>query len=790
MNFLNEIKEETILICRNIEKKKLTKEMSAFPSMIPLHIYSIEEIKKNFFFDYNKKTIYYTKEYLNTSVSIAKEMIENLYFIKEEKYENKKLDDLVKLKKYLDENNLLIYDSYFKNFLKNKQVLVYNESYFDAYESFFVKEISSYVPITVINEQKQEINTKTIYHLTSLEEEVEFVANKICDLLTEGVDKTKIKIINTSEDYVPSLKRIFSFYHLPICLSSKECLYGTSLVQDFLRLYSSDLENTFLELEKKYSKEEINQIVSICNDYAFTDDYLKVKEFIIEDLKKTVVKAKRIKDAIEICSLEEVEKDDYVFFMNFNLNCDVVYKKDEEYLSDALRERLGISYTYVENKRKKQRVKDFINNRRHLVLTYKDKSMINHFFPSNLIKEMSMEVKEGKYFYKYSKEALKVTLARMLDRYIKFGDKDQDLEKLYNGLSLDYNTYDNGFTSVDQNTFFDFINRDLKLSYTTFDTYNRCAFRYYLTNVLKLDIYEDNFIAFVGSLFHFVLEKGVKEEINIEKEVEQYLQKKERNLTAKEQFLLNKMVKQLDGIVQTIKMQMSHSKLDQLLCEEKIEVVFDKEIPVVFKGFIDKICYKKINDRTIVAIVDYKSGSASIDLKNSKYAIGMQLPIYLYLASSCKKLENVEFAGFYLQTILHKEFDVENKKSYEEQEEEYLKLNGYSTNEVETLELFDDSYFASKVIKGMKMTSKGDFGTKRVLTKEEIDHLITLTKKHINNTIDHILKAEFPINPKQIGSSDKDKVGCEYCKFKDICFVKNKDFVKLQKQEDLSFLDE
>ena len=33
-----------------------------------------------------------------------------------------------------------------------------------------------------------------------------------------------------------------------------------------------------------------------------------------------------------------------------------------------------------------------------------------------------------------------------------------------------------------------------------------------------------------------------------------------------------------------------------------------------------------------------------------------------------------------------------------------------------------------------------------------------------------------------------DLVGCNYCKYKDICYMKNEDIVKVKEYQDLSFL--
>ena len=108
------------------------------------------------------------------------------------------------------------------------------------------------------------------------------------------------------------------------------------------------------------------------------------------------------------------------------------------------------------------------------------------------------------------------------------------------------------------------------------------------------------------------------------------------------------------------------------------EIIIDKsrDIKVEFKGIIDKLLYKVDLDKTVVAIIDYKTGNVDISLKYAKYGLSLQLPIYLYLVSKSKLFNNPSFAGFYLQYILDKDILRDNNKTYLEQYQDKLKLNG------------------------------------------------------------------------------------------------------------------
>ncbi len=787
MHFLEEY-EELFILCSSEDKNKIVDYISRSKKIYNVHFFTMDSIKKKLFFDYSKECIYEVACYLKVKPSIAKVYIENLYYIEDKKYGNKKLDSLVSLKKYLNDLGLLIYDEYFSSYIKNKNFIIYNFSFLSKFESKIIDQIKKYSHVSFFEEQNKTYKP-VVYHASTLEEEVEFVCNKISDLLSTGVDIHKIKIVNINKDYEASLKRTFEFYHIPLNMPHSTFLLGTSIGQEFLKNYSSNISDTISSLKEKYNSDLMNQIISICNDYNFVTDYGLVKEFIIYDMKNCILSKPSFKDAIEIVSLSSVSEDDYVFLMNFNLNEIPKFKRDEDFITDSIKPLVQLDLIYEENKRIAAKVKKQILSIPNLIISYKDKSMTSSFFPSNLIHELSLEVKEATYEYKYSLLATKISLTKKLDQFIKFGHKDNKLSLLYNHISIPYQTYDNRFSGIKKEDFYDFINYDLKLSYSTLDNYNRCAFKYYLTHVLKLDIYEETFVTFIGSLFHYLLEKGLVNEINIAKEIEKFIHQKEKKLSIKEKFLLKKLEKEISFIISVIKEQMQHNHLKNFLFENKIEVKKEREISVVFKGFIDKICFQKVGNKTIVAIVDYKTGNASIDLRNSIYGIGMQLPIYLYLSKNYDKIENVVFAGFYLQKILGEENLIDDQKTVEEIKKEQLKLNGFSNCDPTILEWFDDTYIDSKVIQGMSVSHNGNFKTKKVLNNEQIDQLIDLTENVVNQMIDHILDADFAINPKQIGDTPKDRIGCAYCKFKDICFVNNRDFVKLKKQEDYSFLE-
>ena len=215
--------------------------------------------------------------------------------------------------------------------------------------------------------------------------------------------------------------------------------------------------------------------------------------------------------------------------------------------------------------------------------------------------------------------------------------------------------------------------------------------------------------------------------------------------------------------------------LDKNMKEKEVYVNKDKNIKVTFMGKIDKVLYKEEDDITYLVVIDYKTGSTNINLKNMEYGFGLQLPIYLYLSSKME-LKNVKVVGFYLQKLFNTTLD--NSKDYDTAKENNLRLEGYSIDEENILSKFDTTYNDSKLIKGMKTTSKGFSSYSKVLSEEEINDMLDNTDKLIDKAIDNILEADFEINPKVINGEN---VSCSFCEYRDICYLREKDKVYINK---------
>jgi ATP-dependent helicase/DNAse subunit B len=311
------------------------------------------------------------------------------------------------------------------------------------------------------------------------------------------------------------------------------------------------------------------------------------------------------------------------------------------------------------------------------------------------------------------------------------------------------------------------------------DKYYRCPFSYYLDKVLKINVYEETFYQVIGTLFHAILQKYFDGKDSFE---ELWIQgKKEigREFTAKEDFFLEKLRDELEFVIETLEYQETLTDLHDELHEEKIYTSINGNTNITFMGIVDKIKYKEVNDSTIVALIDYKTGTADIDLTMLPYGIGLQLPVYIYLARNNKKFKNVKVAGFYLQKIVNNESSNNDNKDYKEIRRKNLLLQGYSNADTSILYYMDNSYEDSNLIKSMKVKKDRDFSSyAKVLTEKEMDIIERIVVQKIEEGSKKICDADFAIAPKSI---DNKNISCAFCKFGDVCYRKNEDIVNLKK---------
>ena len=779
------IKNNDIIVTENIYKLDILNKLNIKKELINVKFITKKEFLSKYYFSYDEKAVYYLMNKYNINESIAKVYLDNLYYIDNKKYNNQKLDNLVKIKQELIKENLLVFDDLFKDYIKSKRIVFYNYNSFTKFELNLIENLKEICDVIAIDKQYKKYDHK-VYEFDNIFDEVSFIATEILKLIDKGIEPNKIKITNIDDDYKYVIDYIFPLYGIKTDIN-ENYLISNAIVKEFLSMNDS-IENRINYLNEKYKNSEIlNQIVKIVNKYIIFKNNNIVNEMITNEFKTKKIEKEKYNNLIEVIDYKNYPiNEEYVFLLGFNQGSIPKQYKDEDYITDDLKQGLLLDTTIEKNKIEKEIAINNILNIKNLIITYKNSTPFNTYYPSNLIQDLNLEVVQYKDSEIYSKDYSSLVLGNLLDKYILYGSMPDDLKRYNSSLSIPYNTYDNSFKGIDKNKYLDSIKDGFNLSYSSMNDYYNCAFKYYLSNVLKLNIYEDNFAAYIGSLFHYVLEKGLLSNIEVTYLIKDFQKENKRELTNKEEFFVKNITPDIKFALDTIKDNLNKTDLKNILFEKRVEVTKQGKVTVTFKGFIDKIMYEEENDKTIVAIVDYKTGNSDIDLKYVPFGLSMQLPVYLYLASNIKEIKNPVFGGFYLQKVLCPKPTIEINKDIETKKKEGILLYGYSNSDKDITRKVDNTYVNSTMIKSLKLKKDGEFySNSKVLNNDEINNLIKTTDNKIEESIDLITNASFDINPKAV---DNKNIGCKYCDYKDICFMTKKDEINITPDDNLSFL--
>ena len=329
-------------------------------------------------------------------------------------------------------------------------------------------------------------------------------------------------------------------------------------------------------------------------------------------------------------------------------------------------------------------------------------------------------------------------------------------------INDDYRTYDNRYTGAKAVK----KTEKLTLSYSSVNNFYNCPFKYYLNTVLKIDPFKESNSMILGNITHEILEnafdmdKGELEEMfdrlvdmsNADEELKPVWKANAKRLTFQ--------------AVDAIKKHRNYMADAVFETEEDYNKQIDKY--TVLYGKIDKAI---IINNSYIFLVDYKSGSSG-DFEPDKveYGLSLQLPTYAYLLTDTYGKKRYKISGLYINHILS------NKRFLDVEEDELipksLQLSGLSINDLNVFSKFDStiadgtsSFVASTGIKkDGTPTGKGFCG------ESYIKELAETAKAKYEEANNRIRNNEFDISPIAFTNS---KTPCEWCSYKDICFVRH-----------------
>ncbi len=750
--------DDSIYIVPNSLKLKLLDILSKENKIYNITFISLEELEKHYFFDIKEDALLYLLDKTNENIDALKLMLKNIYKIDITKeYKESKLNNLKSLYHDLKDNNYLIFDKGYREYLLTKNIYILGYSMLEPYQKDMLDSINTnYLDIA------SNLSIDTVYKYHSMKDEIISTALKIRELNSKGISYNKIFLAGVDNSYNYLLKTIFKMFDIPIYLKSTNKITSLINVKEYLK--DKDI-NHIKDINIKSKIMKIESDLSYAKNSKYYDILLKDRlENTSLDSIELVESVKVLNEAIEVPYL--VSDDEYLFVLGFNQNHLPKIYKDEDYLSDNLKSKCNLNTSTIKNKLSKDSLVKVLGTIKNLTLSYKLTSLTGEYAKSSLLNELNLkEVDSLNYSYNYSKEFNNYRVSSLLDTYYKYHEEDKDFTFLTTNIDTSkYTSFDHKFKG---------INRPItpySLSYSSIDDLAKCPFKYYLKHILKLDSFDENFNTKIGNIFHSVLKDSYNDNFSFDISLNKTLQ--DNPLDKRETVLFKRLETELKEIVNYNKQVEKRSFLTEFYGEKRLEIPLSEH--ATLKGFIDKILFKTFHDKTYYAVFDYKTGSATLNLDYLEDGLYLQLPLYIYLINKSNLFDNPSFVGFFYQYLL---------QSYKDKEEQLknLKLVGYTTDDKIILSYLDEDYETDSFVKGLSVKKDGELSSRsKILSDSELEDIMNSIDKALEKSLKIIDNNDFQIAPKIINNKN---ISCEFCPFKEVCFVSASDYIYLEKKE-------
>ena len=380
---------------------------------------------------------------------------------------------------------------------------------------------------------------------------------------------------------------------------------------------------------------------------------------------------------------------------------------------------------------------------------------------------------------------------KVLNYYLKT-DKEK-LERILKGVN-----YTNKADIISIQNIEKLYGKKLKTSISRLEQYRKCPFAFHMKYGLKLKEKEELKIQSIetGTFMHEVIDNffaildernlNVKQIDNdtirkiVEEIIESYLEMSKYYIfssTAKFKILTRKLRKVVLESIKYIVYTIRNSNFDIIGHEiefgdngkyDSIELELDNGKKIEVTGKIDRLDIGKLNDKTYVRIIDYKSSFKDMDIDINQVKAGLQIQLITYLDAVSKK-ENFSPSGILYMSL--KEYRTNKRNlNLEEIKQEIRKkfrMNGIVLADVNVIKMMDTSITGTSDIIPVTLKQDGTISEYKSSTMneqdfEELQKSVSDVIKQISN---EILSGNIDIKP----YSYKEQTGCNYCQYKSIC---------------------
>lgn len=369
--------------------------------------------------------------------------------------------------------------------------------------------------------------------------------------------------------------------------------------------------------------------------------------------------------------------------------------------------------------------------------------------------------------------------------------------------SLDYE-----LGSVDKETVTELVGSKLYLSASKVDTYASCRLRYLLQYLLNLkerktaEIDPAEFGTYVHDVLEHtcleVMELGGFRQVSLDKTLEiahhcsdRYVQEHFAQLDGSRiAYIIEHNLQELDFVVRSFWDEMSNSLYDPVAVEAHLDGrhldslhIPGKTLEGILTGYVDRVDVYRAEGRNYFRVVDYKTGSKTIDLGSVYNGIDLQMLIYLFaLQDSAEELLGADpIPGGVMYFPARADYlDASEGKDAINRTKAFRRKGLYLSDDL-SLEAMDQrpdkpsldlTFYKNGNVKGHLLTAQQ----------------FKLLQKHVQNClrqmVDGVSSGDFLADPYSRGPQ---KNACNYCPYGHICKREDEPFREFATLDDQTF---
>lgn len=762
----NLFKNYDFLITPRVYEKSFLALKNFYPTS-KIQILSLNDLASELIYKIDPKAQMFLWDHANINLAMSQIYLSLLGRVPILKGASPQIRELQQIESLLKDHNLIQFNPYFVATYQNANVIVYGYHEDNLELNSYLQMLNA--KVTYLSFPKMD-KLPIVNEFENVRNEIDYAFNAIIDLLNAGVSSKDIKLVVKDGAYSPYLKQASREFNLPINLASNDPLTSYPLVQNF---FIEANKETFAEQFKEYllKYDQHLDIIALANLINQTPENLANRyEYIYEKAKLTNVKQPSYHEGIDVINYLPLSIDSHIFVLGFLEGIYPYNGRDSDYLSDVIKAENRLNTSQITNNEDYELLSDYILSTNKLYLSYPQIIDAKQAYPSPLVNDLKLPISKVPLQKTYYNEInFNLQYAALRDQYFRYREVSENLPFYKQTTKLDYRTYDHAFTSLN------IMDKDKprRYSYSGIKSYFECPYRYYLEKILKLDPFESSFFSNYGSIAHEVLEKRYRENFDFDVAFNEAVNNPAYEFTPAEQLYLGRLKEELAEVVNRILIHDQIIKPDDVLLEYNFS--FPLTSLVTINGKIDKTYIKNVGKDQVVYLIDYKTGNEEFNAAQVPFGASLQLPIYALAVNNDEKLKGYNLGGLFIQKILtnkYKKPSASDNKTLAEYYSDLLKLKGPMVEYLPYIEAFDSTYTSSQMIKSMKMTDKGFGAYTKLLNATELEQLLTTVNQLLIDADEKIVNNEFPISPLRIDSSVN---ACQYCPFKDICYMSSRD---------------